>query len=203
MKPYFQDSQLTIFSGDAETVLRTMPDESVQCCVTSPPYYGLYFAPYYGLPPYCGTMRLWQTRGNSKKVSAGASQRSSRKASTGDRASRIGISNGSLPSTSKSSGQQVRLRQKSDALTRTFSSGLRSTRFPGEALAKRGQSSTGALKVKPTQCTANAGAQITTGRVDVRRSVRLFIHQKSGQKLALLFGSATRLSVNGAVHIRA
>ena len=27
--------------GDALTVLRTMPDESVHCCVTSPPYWGL------------------------------------------------------------------------------------------------------------------------------------------------------------------
>lgn len=27
--------------GDALTVLKTLPDESVQCCVTSPPYWGL------------------------------------------------------------------------------------------------------------------------------------------------------------------
>ena len=30
-----------IKQGDALTVLRSMPSESVQCCVTSPPYYGL------------------------------------------------------------------------------------------------------------------------------------------------------------------
>lgn len=30
-----------ILVGDALTVLRTMPDESVHCCVTSPPYWGL------------------------------------------------------------------------------------------------------------------------------------------------------------------
>ena len=30
-----------IHVGDALTVLRTMPDESVHCCVTSPPYFGL------------------------------------------------------------------------------------------------------------------------------------------------------------------
>ena len=30
-----------ILQGDALKVLRTLPDESVQCCVTSPPYYGL------------------------------------------------------------------------------------------------------------------------------------------------------------------
>jgi DNA modification methylase len=37
--------------GDALTVLRTMPDESVQCCVTSPPYYGLRD---YGMPGQIG-----------------------------------------------------------------------------------------------------------------------------------------------------
>lgn len=32
---------LTLHHGDALTVLRTMPAESVHCCVTSPPYWGL------------------------------------------------------------------------------------------------------------------------------------------------------------------
>ena len=31
----------TIFNEDALTALRQLPDESVQCCVTSPPYYAL------------------------------------------------------------------------------------------------------------------------------------------------------------------
>ena len=31
----------TVYYGDAETVLRRIPDKSVNCCVTSPPYYGL------------------------------------------------------------------------------------------------------------------------------------------------------------------
>lgn len=31
----------TILCGDALTMLKTMPDESVNCCVTSPPYYAL------------------------------------------------------------------------------------------------------------------------------------------------------------------
>lgn len=30
-----------ILEGDALTVLRTLPNQSVQCCVTSPPYFGL------------------------------------------------------------------------------------------------------------------------------------------------------------------
>ena len=31
----------TILCGDCLHILKTLPDESVQCCVTSPPYYGL------------------------------------------------------------------------------------------------------------------------------------------------------------------
>jgi len=34
-------SRATLYVGDALEVLRTLPDESVQCCVTSPPYWGL------------------------------------------------------------------------------------------------------------------------------------------------------------------
>jgi DNA modification methylase len=30
-----------IICGDALTELRKLPDESVNCCITSPPYYGL------------------------------------------------------------------------------------------------------------------------------------------------------------------
>jgi DNA modification methylase len=38
---YYADDQVTLYKGDALTVLRTMPAESVGCVVTSPPYYGL------------------------------------------------------------------------------------------------------------------------------------------------------------------
>lgn len=33
--------QNIIYLGDAKTVLSTFPDNSIDCCVTSPPYYGL------------------------------------------------------------------------------------------------------------------------------------------------------------------
>ena len=32
---------ITILNGDCRDVLRGLPDASVQCCVTSPPYFGL------------------------------------------------------------------------------------------------------------------------------------------------------------------
>jgi site-specific DNA-methyltransferase (cytosine-N4-specific) len=38
---HYEDDQITLHRGDALEVLRTLPDESVNCVVTSPPYYGL------------------------------------------------------------------------------------------------------------------------------------------------------------------
>lgn len=64
MTPYYADDQVTLYHGDALDVLRTMPDGSADCVVTSPPYYGLrdYGEPgQYGLEPspaaYVETMR--------------------------------------------------------------------------------------------------------------------------------------------------
>lgn len=39
--PYYDDGQVTLLLGDALETLRTLPDASVDCCVTSPPYFGL------------------------------------------------------------------------------------------------------------------------------------------------------------------
>lgn len=39
--PYYSDDSVTLHLGDSLAVLRTMPDASVDCCVTSPPYFGL------------------------------------------------------------------------------------------------------------------------------------------------------------------
>lgn len=41
MTPYYSDESVTLWHGDSLEVLRTLPDGSVDCCVTSPPYYGL------------------------------------------------------------------------------------------------------------------------------------------------------------------
>jgi DNA modification methylase len=39
--PYFRDDSVTLYVGDALDVLSGMPDTSVHCVVTSPPYWGL------------------------------------------------------------------------------------------------------------------------------------------------------------------
>lgn len=41
MSLYYQDDQTVLHHGDAATVLATLPDDSVDCIVTSPPYFGL------------------------------------------------------------------------------------------------------------------------------------------------------------------
>ena len=41
MKPYYEDAAATLWHGDSLAVLRGLPDASVDCCVTSPPYFGL------------------------------------------------------------------------------------------------------------------------------------------------------------------
>ncbi len=41
MKPFSQDGDVTLYCGDALRVLRELPDESVHCIVTSPPYFAL------------------------------------------------------------------------------------------------------------------------------------------------------------------
>lgn len=39
--PYYADEAVTLYCGDSLEVLRSLPAESVNCVVTSPPYYGL------------------------------------------------------------------------------------------------------------------------------------------------------------------
>lgn len=45
------DKIARIIQGDALEALKTLPSESVDCCVTSPPYYGLRD---YGMPGQIG-----------------------------------------------------------------------------------------------------------------------------------------------------
>lgn len=49
--PYYADDTATLHLGDATTILRRMPDASVDCIVTSPPYYG---QRHYGHPDQYG-----------------------------------------------------------------------------------------------------------------------------------------------------
>lgn len=41
MKPYFKEDAASLFQGNASEVLAQMPAESINCCITSPPYWRL------------------------------------------------------------------------------------------------------------------------------------------------------------------
>jgi DNA modification methylase len=41
MTPYYADAWLTVYAGDCRAVMAEMPEQSVHCVVTSPPYWGL------------------------------------------------------------------------------------------------------------------------------------------------------------------
>jgi DNA modification methylase len=41
VKPYYERSGITIYNADCRVALASLPDASVQCCITSPPYFGL------------------------------------------------------------------------------------------------------------------------------------------------------------------
>src|SRR5699024_9947172 len=41
MTLYYADEYVTLHHGDALEVLRQLPGESLNCCITSPPYFGL------------------------------------------------------------------------------------------------------------------------------------------------------------------
>lgn len=47
MTPYFKSKFGMLYNGDVLETLKQLPDKSVDCCITSPPYWGLrnYFTP--------------------------------------------------------------------------------------------------------------------------------------------------------------
>ena len=57
---YYKDNDIAIYQGDALSVLRSMPDNLVDCVVTSPPYWGLRD---YGTPP-----QIWDGHPNCNHV---------------------------------------------------------------------------------------------------------------------------------------
>lgn len=63
-----------ILHGDCLEVLKTLPDESVNCCITSPPYYGLRdygTGTWVGGDPNCKHFRISKKSVNSSNISTG------------------------------------------------------------------------------------------------------------------------------------
>ena len=61
MESFYQEPMAIIYNGDALKVLRALPDESTQMCMTSPPYWGL--------RNYAdGASMVWSTDGNCEHI---------------------------------------------------------------------------------------------------------------------------------------
>ena len=59
-KPYYQEPSGALYCGDALVILKQMPDNFIQCCITSPPYWGLRdygTASWEGGDPECNHVR--------------------------------------------------------------------------------------------------------------------------------------------------
>jgi DNA modification methylase len=68
MKPFFQNNWTTLYNADCREGLKALPDESVNCVVTSPPYFGLRD---YGLQPLVlggdsNCVHVWQGAGATR-----------------------------------------------------------------------------------------------------------------------------------------
>jgi DNA modification methylase len=73
MEPFLSRDGITIYNGNVLDVLRALPSDSVHCCCTSPPYFGLRD---YGLPPSVwGGDPACEHEWGSEQVAAGGSQK--------------------------------------------------------------------------------------------------------------------------------
>ena len=60
MKPYYQDSYITIYHGDCREILPLIPDKSIDLVLTSPPYnVGMEYEKVLGWPEYYSFMGEW------------------------------------------------------------------------------------------------------------------------------------------------
>ena len=68
MTPYFEEGGVTIFHGNALDVLRQLPEASVNCCVSSPPYWNMRdygTAEWQGGAPDCDHLMLRGSQGET------------------------------------------------------------------------------------------------------------------------------------------
>lgn len=159
----------SIICGDCLDVMRGWPADSVDCCVTS--------------PPYCATIWAW---------------RDLLKGNTGEHTSRFGIRRGLKSSTLRISGQRRTSRRSLAYATRRFSIGYTSTGFRRAPLKKPAPQNIGVFLVKRTPCTAETEQPTPTGTVAIRRSVRAHMHAARGRNSPRRFWRETDLSARNA-----
>ncbi len=79
--PYYQDNMRAIYNADCRSMAE-VPEGSIQCCVTSPPYWGLrkYAAPDMDFGGEPGCSHDWQTEDDARGTGNGESFRRDREA---------------------------------------------------------------------------------------------------------------------------
>jgi site-specific DNA-methyltransferase (cytosine-N4-specific) len=73
VKPYYSDASVEIFHGDCYEILRQLPEATINCAITSPPYWGLRdygTACWEGGEASCDHKNFHGTQGKTGRVAA-------------------------------------------------------------------------------------------------------------------------------------
>lgn len=167
-----------ILCGDVLERLKTIPDESVQMCCTSPPYWGgLALNPNMAYIDLCkreevavDLLREYHTH----------LKRSSKKDSTGERRSRSGKETGYLRNILLRKNQHYKSQKSKNAQRTTFYSGYKNTVSKPERCLKLGLKNTGEQAVRIIRCTVRSASSILIGMADIARNVNQNMRLISG-----------------------
>lgn len=185
VKPY------KLICDDVLSAMATLKDESIDCVITSPPYWQL--------RDRFNILSVWQIKEVLKKVSVLVRKQNLRKANTHiGNLNHIGRRGFGCVNTLKVKKLFLNSQKNWVSATALYLIGLKNTIFQPEPLAKHDQLSIGDCQEKITQCMEKQRIKTTTGKADARLRDRLFTLLKNGQRLVSLFGNATTQNVSNA-----
>lgn len=163
-----------ILIGDVREQLATLPDASVQCCVTSPPYYGLN-------PPYYGIIAAWEiTTDDSKRVNVEVLPRSSSRASIGANRNHSAMPNGCVVSMSIRAEVLETSHVSLVSRMQQSCSGCDGTASRVDLYLRHGPSSIGDPKANRILCLVGAEKLAPVGRAGTHPSAKRSTRQLSG-----------------------
>lgn len=172
-----------LYTGNSLDVLKELADESVQMCVTSPPYWGLR-----------GGMviqsSVWQSNGNRTDSSVKNLIGENRKCS--------GPANGSDPNISKTSAVRQTLQVISVYRKVRFYAGCTYTVYRDVRYRNRGRLRSGVHPVQQIRCTVRQVHPIQIGVAACRQIGRYFTRQLSGNLHRHLCGNVMTVDANDA-----
>ena len=155
------------YQGDVIEVLKTFPNECVDCIVTSPPYYAI--------------IRIWH-RINSAGLF---------KALIGGHLNRFGIDSGFTKNTLRRNEPPTRLQSNSASPKRQFSFGFVSTKYRDEKCPQSENSKNGDCAVLKMECSVSSATKIQIGMGDTRRRDSRFTLARHGKNWLKQFSNET------------